>query len=121
MKPLIFALCVGVGSLSAQKPVWQPSPGHSQIPIWPGAAPNPQPIAGPEYAETSGKDLFPGVTRPTLTVYSPKGKNTGAGGRVSWRGLSHASHWDGGQDPRDSVFRLPIDSWRIGWPWANNI
>ncbi len=89
MKPLIFALCVvfGVGSLSAQKPVWQPSPGHTQIPIWPGAAPDPQLVAGPEYAETSGKDFLPGgrpavgvsnVTRPMLTVYSPKGKNTGA-------------------------------------------
>src|ERR1017187_10616026 len=75
------------GSLSAQKPVWQPSPGHTQIPIWPGAAPDPQPVAGPEYAETSGKDFLPGgrpavgvsnVTRPTMTVYSPKGKNTGA-------------------------------------------
>src|SRR6266702_3616240 len=89
MKPLIFALCVvfGVGSLSAQRSVWQPSPGHTQIPIWPGAAPDPQPVAGPEYAETSGKDFHPGgrpavgvsnVTRPTMTVYSPNGKNTGA-------------------------------------------
>ena len=89
MKPLIFVLCVvfGVGSLSAQKPVWQPSPGHTQILIWPGVAPDQQPVAGPEYAETSGKDFLPGgrpavgvsnVTRPTLTVYSPKGKNTGA-------------------------------------------
>src|SRR5947207_5701331 len=42
---------------------------------------------GPEYAETSGKDFLPGgrpavgvsnVTRPTITVYSPQGKNTGA-------------------------------------------
>ena len=89
MKPLIFALCVmcAFGSLSAQKPLWQPSPGHTQVPIWPGAAPDPQPVAGPEYAETSGKDFLPGgrqavgvsnVTRPTMTVYSPKGKNTGA-------------------------------------------
>ena len=89
MKPLIFAICVvfAPGSLSAQGPVWQPSPGHTQIPIWPGAAPDPQPVAGPEDAETSGKDFHPGgrpaigvsnVTRPTMTVYSRKGKNTGA-------------------------------------------
>src|SRR5260370_41299077 len=89
MEPLIFALCVvfGVGSLSAQKPVWQPSPGHTQIPIWPGAAPDPQPVKGPEYAESSGKDFLPGgrpavgvsnVTRPTMTGYSPKGRDTGA-------------------------------------------
>jgi len=89
MKTLLFALCVGAarGSLNAQKPVWQPSPGHTQVPIWPSAAPDPQPVAGPEYSETSGKDFLPGgrpavgvndVTRPTMTVYSPKGKNTGA-------------------------------------------
>lgn len=88
MKPLIAALFVvfAFGSLNAQKFVWQPSPGHTQVPIWPGAAPDPQPIAGPEYAVTvTGKDLVAGkswvavenVTRPTMTVYSPKGKNTG--------------------------------------------
>ena len=89
MKPFAFALCVvlGFGTLSAQKPVWQPSPEHAQMPIWPGAAPDPQPVAGPEYSETLGKDLLPGgrpavfvsnVTLPTMTVYSPLGKNTGA-------------------------------------------
>ena len=89
MKPLIFALCVvsAFGSLSAQKPVWQPSPGHSQVPIWPGRVPDPQPVAGPEAAETSGKYFLvagrpavgvSNVTQPTMTVYSPKGKNTGA-------------------------------------------
>jgi len=90
MKPLLFALCVvfAFGGLSAQTPVWQPSPGHTQVPIWPGAAPDPQPVAGPEVAETSsGKDgLIAGrpvvgisnVTRPTMTVYSPQGNNTGA-------------------------------------------
>ncbi|NYF78484.1 alpha/beta hydrolase [Granulicella arctica] len=89
MKPLIFALCIffASGSLSAQKFVWQPSPGHTQIPIWPGAAPDPQPVAGPEHAEATGKEsLVAGkpwvavsnVSRPTMTVYSPQGKNTGA-------------------------------------------
>ena len=89
MKPLIFALCVvfAFRCLSAQKPVWQPSPGQTQLPIWPGAAPDPQPVAGPEAAETSGQDFLvagrsavgvSNVTRPTMTVYSPRGKNTGA-------------------------------------------
>ena len=89
MKPLLFFFCVmfALGGLSAQTPVWQPSPGHTQVPIWPGAAPNPQPVAGPEAAMSSGKDwLVAGrpavsvtnVTRPTMTVYSPAGKNTGA-------------------------------------------
>lgn len=81
---LILALaCSGAG---AQKFVWQPSAGHSQIPIWPGAAPDQQHVPGPEYAEWSGpKDLIAGkqslgiwnVSRPTMTIYSPKEKNTG--------------------------------------------
>jgi acetyl esterase/lipase len=89
MKHLFFALCVvfAFGRLSAQTPSWQPSPGHTQIPIWPGAVPDAQPAAGPEYVEdvTDAKDLVAGkpwvaverVSQPTMTVYSPKGKNTG--------------------------------------------
>src|SRR6266852_5446076 len=90
MKPLIFALCVlfGCGGLSAQTPGWQPSPGHTQVAIWPGAVPDPQPVAGPEVTTpSSGKDgLVAGrpvvgvfnVTLPTMTVYSPQRNNTGA-------------------------------------------
>jgi hypothetical protein len=51
MKPLIFALCVmlfGSGDLSAQTSSWQPSPGHTQVPIWPDLVPDAQPAAGPE-------------------------------------------------------------------------
>jgi acetyl esterase/lipase len=90
MKPLLVAIGVvfACNSLSAQKPVWQPSPGHTQIPIWPGAAPDPQPVAGPEYAtRAEGKDALvagaqweavENVTQPTMTVYSPNGMKTGA-------------------------------------------
>ena len=88
-KSLNFAICFmfACGGLSAQKFVWQPSPGHTQVPIWPEAAPDPHPVAGPEFAESSGKDdLIAGrpvvaisnVSQPTITVYSPEGKNTGA-------------------------------------------
>jgi hypothetical protein len=92
MKPLnlvLLAFCVAFsfGDLSAQKSVWQPSPGHTQVPIWPGAVPDVQPVAGSEYVEAANgpKDLVAGrpwlavrqVSQPTMTVYSPKGKNTG--------------------------------------------
>ena len=92
MKPSIFALCVvfafgGPSALRAQTHVWQPSPGHTQVPIWPGTPPDAAAVVavGPETAETS-KDLIAGkpvqsvsnVTRPTMTVYSPKGRNTAA-------------------------------------------
>ncbi|UCD52314.1 MAG: alpha/beta hydrolase, partial [Phycisphaerales bacterium] len=87
MKSLIFAFCVvfAFGDLRAQTNVWQPSSGHTQIPIWPGAAPDPEPVPGPEFAETTTK-LIAGkpaivvnnVSQPTMTVYPPKGENTGA-------------------------------------------
>jgi|SRR5579859_7468467 len=86
-KPLIFAFCIVIaaGGLSAQTPVWQPSPGHKQQPIWPGAVPDAQPVPGPEYVTTVKDHLVAGrpwvwvsnVSRPTITMYSPKGKNTG--------------------------------------------
>ena len=85
MKPLIFALWVvfACGSLSAQTNVWQPSPGHTQVPIWPGAVPDAQPVPGPEYVTnvtpTAGMPWIAvcNVSQPTMTVYSPKGTNTG--------------------------------------------
>ena len=87
-KPLILALAIvfPIGLLSAQTPAWQPSPGHTQVPIWPGAAPDTQPVAPPEDATTVvTRSLVAGkawtsvghVSRPTMTVYAPAGKNTG--------------------------------------------
>ncbi len=86
MKPLIYALCVvfACGDLRAQTPVWQPSPGHTQVPIWPGAVPDPQPVPGPEYVTNvvspTGVPWIAvcNVSQPTMTVYSPKENNTGA-------------------------------------------
>src|SRR5271154_554553 len=87
MKPLIFAFCVvfACSGVRAQTPAWQPSPGHTQAAIWPGAAPDLQPAAGPETSQwwSTGPTGPPGgftvenVTRPTMTVYSPEGRNTG--------------------------------------------
>ena len=74
----------------AAQTAWQPSPGHTQIPIWPGAVPDAQPVEGPEVSGTvvdaaGSKRLVGGkpwiyvnrVSQPTMTVYSPKGNNTG--------------------------------------------
>jgi len=86
-KILMIALCVvfACGGLNAQTPAWQPSPGHTQVPIWPGTVPDAgkQPIGGPESVRTLvTKDGLRwvaalNVTQPTMTVYSPKGTNTG--------------------------------------------
>jgi acetyl esterase/lipase len=76
---------LAVGCAQAQG--WQPSTGHKQVAIWPGAAPDAQVADAPEVAETTGKkDFVAGrpwvavgsVSVPTMTVYAPKGKNTGA-------------------------------------------
>ena len=90
MKLLASVLCLLLTStpLHAQTTVWQPTAGHTQIPIWPGTPPDLQKVTGPEKLETDNapKELVAGkpwlyisnVTRPTITVYSPKAKNTGA-------------------------------------------
>jgi acetyl esterase/lipase len=70
---------------------WQPSPGHEQIPIWPGVAPDARTLDGPEVAATvvdaaGNKKLVGGkpwtyadrVSQATMTVYSPPGPNSGA-------------------------------------------
>jgi len=87
MKPLIFVfvLCFAFGDLRAETTGWQPSPGHTQVPIWPGPVPDARPVTGPETVETRD-ELIAGrpwvsvspVSQPTMTVYSPEGKNTGA-------------------------------------------
>jgi acetyl esterase/lipase len=80
-----FALLI-VG-LNVRAETWQPSPGHTQVPIWPGTVPDEQPMPGPEYLKKTDKDELVGgkpyfsiwnISRPTMTIYSPKGKNTGA-------------------------------------------
>src|SRR4051812_45078304 len=79
IKPLLVAVCCvfGCADLLAQKPGWQPSPGHTQVPIWPGTPPDAQ--FGPPGTETMPEPgEIDNVSRPTMTVYSPKGKNTGA-------------------------------------------
>src|SRR5262249_13124131 len=69
-----------------QSQPWQPSPGHTQILLWPGAVPDSLPVTGPEEAGPVQGHLVAGkpwtyvrnVTRPTLTVYAPAADNTGA-------------------------------------------
>lgn len=69
----------------AHATVWQPLAGHAQIPIWSGTPPDAQPVPGAE-TEAVSTHLVAGhpwtavtnVSRPTMTVYAPQGKNTGA-------------------------------------------
>lgn len=73
-------------SVHSQADTWKPSPDHTQVPIWPGEIPDVQTAPGEEYIETPNSQLVAdkpwsgilNVTQPTMTVYSPKTKNTGA-------------------------------------------
>jgi acetyl esterase/lipase len=66
--------------------VWQPSDGGVQIPLWPATVPLAKPDSGDRAEGTgNGTALVGGrrwhwasyVTRPTLTLYRPKGRNSG--------------------------------------------
>jgi hypothetical protein len=81
----------------------QPSPGHQQIPIWPGAAPDPVAYDGPEYSVKVEEELVAGkpwisderVSVPTMTVYPPKTRNTGAAVIVFPGGISDPRYGSG--------------------------
>ena len=87
----VMGFAVGAADLARAQAPWQPSPGHRQIPIWPGAISGAQPAKGSEVARTvvdsAGHEKLVGgrawvyvdrVSQPTMTVYSPAGGNTGA-------------------------------------------
>src|SRR5215212_3228748 len=89
----LLAFAVVESRVFAGQAGWQPSRGHTQVLIWPGSPPDARPVDGPEVAgwvedpaDRSKKHLVGGkpwtyvdkVSQPTLTVYSPPGRNTGA-------------------------------------------
>jgi acetyl esterase/lipase len=61
--------------------VWQPSPGHVQQRIWPGAVPDAMPNQKPEsVGPPPDREWWPranNVSHPTMTMYAAKGRNTG--------------------------------------------
>ena len=85
---LLLAAFVGTGTnLFAQKPGWPPAPGHTTLELWPHGAPGAYANLPPEVDTTTPKEnLIAGkplvrlgnVSTPTLTLYSPAAKNTGA-------------------------------------------
>lgn len=74
---VVSLLAVVSACSQAHAAVWQPSSGHVQVPIWPGAAPDAVPDAKPE-SVLPGSATAADVSRPTMTVYAPVGYNTGA-------------------------------------------
>jgi acetyl esterase/lipase len=85
-----LTIASSIAQSQAQTP-WQPSVGHTQIAIWPGVPPNARPVENAEVSGTvidaAGRPRLVGgkpwiyvdkVSRPTMTIYSPVGHNTGA-------------------------------------------
>ena len=92
MRRCLFFLVLAViatlsASLLAQNAAWQPAPGHLTMDLWPHGAPGAQASTSTEVDTTTASDrLVAGrpvirlgnVSTPTLTVYAPKKKNSGA-------------------------------------------
>jgi len=88
----LLAFAVEESRVVAGQAAWQPTAGHTQVAIWPRAVPDAQPVDGSEIAgivvddATGNQQLVGGkpwiyvnnVSHPTMTVYSPQGRNTGA-------------------------------------------
>jgi hypothetical protein len=77
-KPIFVTFLLALaGALSqAYSAVWQPSPGNVQVPIWPGKVPDALPNPKPESVRADWPRIED-VSQPTMTVYAPKGHNTG--------------------------------------------
>ena len=76
---LVFLL---ISSASSQAETWQPSPGHVQVPIWPGGVPDAISSAKSESVTSveghGGWTQVTDVSQPTMTVYPAKDKSTEA-------------------------------------------
>lgn len=91
MKSTAITLCVTLvtGTLTAvaQKPAWQPAPGHITLPLWPSGAPGAAANAPAEADMTKSTDnLIAGrplvrlgnVSIPTMTYYAPRSSLAGS-------------------------------------------
>lgn len=78
-KPTFVSLLLALAFAHQQvhAAVWQPSPGHVQVPLWPDGVPDALAEPKPEAVRADWAKITD-VSKPTLTVYSPKGHNTGA-------------------------------------------
>jgi acetyl esterase/lipase len=87
MKMRLLMILLMLFSGMAYADTWKPLNGHKQIPIWPnGKMPDALSGINDEYVKTITHPLIAGkpikeifnVTQPTMTVYAPTTKNTGA-------------------------------------------
>ena len=85
MKQLLTLIFV-LYSLVSQAQIWKPESGYTQIPIWPKGKMQDPLLDSKQESVTTGNKLIAGkpvtiiwnVTEPTMTLYFPVTKNTGA-------------------------------------------
>lgn len=79
--------------------VWEPEDGGTQLPLWPADVPLRKPDSGAHPEHTgNGSPMVAGrkwhwatyITQPTMTIYRPKGRNSGAAMLVIPGGGFHA-------------------------------
>ena len=89
MRCFFLAAILACGSIAlfAQKPAWEPAPGHQTLKLWPKGAPGAPANAPAEADLTTAKDgavagkpviRLGNVSSPTLTVYQAKNNISGA-------------------------------------------
>lgn len=83
---VLLTLIVSVYGMQSRAQNVQPADQPSEITLWPNGAPSQMPMPGPETETHNSNELIAGqpmtsitnITQPTITIYGPKGKNTGA-------------------------------------------
>jgi acetyl esterase/lipase len=87
IRRILTLTALAVPVLTNAQSAWPPTPDHPTMNIWPAAPPDPVPTTGREADTTTAKDnLIAGkplirlgnVSTPTITLYAPKAKNSGA-------------------------------------------
>jgi len=87
VRHFLFLIVAVVGWSTSVFAQWPPAPGHTALEVWPHGAPGAAANPAPEGDTTTAKDhLVAGkavirignVSLPTLTLYTPTGKSTGA-------------------------------------------
>lgn len=79
---VVLLACCATGARAA---TWQPDSGLHSVAIWPGAVPDADPVVVPESLLTAERKVagrpwryVVHVSRPTMTVFPARGRNTGA-------------------------------------------
>ena len=82
---IAFTCMLASGCHGAASQASEPKQKQIEIPLWPAAVPDAQPAAGPETVSVVKKPVagrpwhdVQNVTKPSMTVFAPRGTNTGA-------------------------------------------